>query len=144
MTTSTTHMPASAAPSVANDRRPSGKLGLIVALLSHPEGSDIAEMMQATGWQAHSVRGLLAGAVKKRLGYALTSEKLDGVRHYRIPAQAAGAPMPSIEVQPVSKPQPEAEDAPDLAPQAEPKNYKPQRSKTPQVSKFRARRKAAA
>ena len=43
------------------------------------------EMMQATNWQQHSVRGFLAGTVKKKLGFSLTSAKPDdGVRRYRI------------------------------------------------------------
>ena len=41
-------------------------------------------MMQATGWQQHSVRGFLAGVVRKRLKLKLTSKKLDGNRVYRI------------------------------------------------------------
>lgn len=41
-------------------------------------------MMQATGWQQHSVRGFLAGVVRKRLKLKLTSKKLDGNRIYQI------------------------------------------------------------
>jgi hypothetical protein len=42
-------------------------------------------MMQATNWQQHSVRGFLAGTVKKKLGFTLTSSKPAGdVRRYRI------------------------------------------------------------
>ena len=42
-------------------------------------------MMQATDWQQHSVRGFLAGTVKKKLGFALTTSKTAGdVRRYRI------------------------------------------------------------
>jgi hypothetical protein len=45
-------------------------------------------MMQATNWQQHSVRGFLAGTVKKRLGLPLTSSKSDGeTRRYRIAAR---------------------------------------------------------
>lgn len=54
-------------------------------LLSRPEGASIEELQAATGWQQHSVRGLLAGAVKKKLGLTLLSEKPDGEpRRYRI------------------------------------------------------------
>ena len=54
-------------------------------LLSRPEGASIEEMMQATEWQQHSVRGFLAGTVKKKLGFSLSSLKPDGgVRRYRI------------------------------------------------------------
>ena len=54
-------------------------------LLSWEEGATIEELQAATGWQQHSVRGFLAGAVKKKLGLALLSEKPDaGPRRYRI------------------------------------------------------------
>jgi hypothetical protein len=54
-------------------------------LLGHPEGATIEELQAATGWQQHSVRGFLAGAVKKKLGFTLLSEKPDaGPRRYRI------------------------------------------------------------
>jgi hypothetical protein len=57
----------------------------ILSLLSQPAGASIQEMMQATNWQQHSVRGFLAGTVKKKLGFALTSSKPDdGVRRYHI------------------------------------------------------------
>ena len=57
----------------------------VLTLLSRPDGASIAEMMQATNWQQHSVRGLLAGTVKKKLGFLLTSSKPgDGVRRYHI------------------------------------------------------------
>jgi hypothetical protein len=54
-------------------------------LLNRPEGTTVEELQAATGWQQHSVRGFLAGAVKKKLGLTLLSEKPDaGPRHYRI------------------------------------------------------------
>ena len=57
----------------------------LLTLLSRPEGASIEDMMQATKWQQHSVRGFLAGTVKKKLGFPLTSSKLNGdVRRYRI------------------------------------------------------------
>jgi hypothetical protein len=47
-------------------------------------------MMQATDWQQHSVRGFLAGTVKKKLGFSLTSLKPDGgVRRYHIETRRA-------------------------------------------------------
>jgi hypothetical protein len=56
-----------------------------MSLLSQPEGASIEEMMQATDWQQHSVRGFLAGTVKRKLGFSLTSLKPNGsVRRYRI------------------------------------------------------------
>jgi hypothetical protein len=54
-------------------------------LLSRREGATIEELQAATGWQQHSVRGFLAGAVKKKLGLTLLSEKPDAEpRRYRI------------------------------------------------------------
>ena len=57
----------------------------VLTLLSQPGGASIEEVMQATDWQQHSVRGFLAGMVKKKLGLTLTSSKTIGeVRRYRI------------------------------------------------------------
>ena len=57
----------------------------VLSLLSQPEGASIEEMMQATDWQQHGVRGFLAGTVKRKLGFPLISSKSnDGVRRYRI------------------------------------------------------------
>jgi Protein of unknown function (DUF3489) len=54
-------------------------------LLYRAEGATVEELEAATGWQQHSVRGFLAGAVKKKLGLMLLSEKPDaGPRRYRI------------------------------------------------------------
>lgn len=57
----------------------------ILTLLSRRQGATIPEMMQETDWQQHSVRGFLAGTVKKKLGFTLTSKKAEGeLRRYRI------------------------------------------------------------
>ena len=57
----------------------------MLALLSQPKGASIAEMMQATNWQQHSVRGFLAGTVSKKLGFTVKSDKAEGdVRRYHI------------------------------------------------------------
>jgi hypothetical protein len=61
-----------------------GKVGLLVDLMRRPEGAEIEEMMAATGWQAHSVRGAISGSVKKALGLTVTSVKEVDVRVYRI------------------------------------------------------------
>ena len=61
------------------------KQALLLQLVSRPEGASVEDLMQATGWQQHSVRGFLAGTVKKKMGLALTSSKAEGeVRQYRI------------------------------------------------------------
>jgi hypothetical protein len=60
------------------------KQSRVLALLRSPAGATITAMMQVTGWQQHSVRGFLAGVVRKRLKLGLISKKLDGNRVYRI------------------------------------------------------------
>lgn len=64
-----------------------------LSLLRRAEGSTIATIMKATGWQKHSVHGFLAGVVRKKLGLNLKSADVDGKRIYRIvagkPAKAA-------------------------------------------------------
>jgi hypothetical protein len=56
----------------------------IVALLQRPEGATMDALVKETEWQKHSVRGFLAGTVRKKLKLPLLSEKIDGVRSYRI------------------------------------------------------------
>lgn len=61
------------------------KQELVLTLLRMPKGASAQELMTATGWQIHSVRGFLAGTVKKKLGFDLTSAKADGEeRRYRV------------------------------------------------------------
>jgi len=59
------------------------KLQTMIDLLSRPHGASVEDLMAATGWQAHSVRGAIAGALKKK-GIAVTSKKVDGRRSYHI------------------------------------------------------------
>ncbi len=61
-----------------------------MALLRRTKGASVAEMQKAMGWQEHSVRGFLAGTVKKMPGVILVSEKGNaGPRRYRIEADGA-------------------------------------------------------
>jgi hypothetical protein len=62
----------------------------VLAMLQSSTGATIAAMMQATGWQQHSVRGFLAGVVRKRLKLTLTSNKVDGKRVYQIASGERG------------------------------------------------------
>jgi Protein of unknown function (DUF3489) len=65
--------------------RPGTKLALLLDLLRRKGGATIAEVMKATDWQPHSVRGAISGALKKKLGLAVASDKVDGRgRVYRI------------------------------------------------------------
>jgi len=60
------------------------KQALAIAMLRSADGASIPALMEATGWQQHSVRGFMAGVVRKRLGLLLDSSKVDGCRVYRI------------------------------------------------------------
>ena len=59
------------------------KLETLISLLSAKTGANMAEMIAATGWQAHSVRGALAGQLRKK-GHATQSLVTDGVRRWKI------------------------------------------------------------
>ena len=66
------------------------KQSRVIAMLQSPTGASIAGMMQATGWQQHSVRGFLAGVVRNRLKLKLESKKVDGTRVYRVAGGETG------------------------------------------------------
>jgi hypothetical protein len=75
---------AKSAPAAAPSR-PGSKAAAIIALLKAKRGATIPEMMDATGWQAHSVRGFIAGSLRKRHGREVTWQKRDGEdRRYRL------------------------------------------------------------
>ena len=61
----------------------------VVEALCRPEGATIAEIMEMTGWQEHSARGFISGAVKKKLGLTVERITEDGRISYRIPSVPA-------------------------------------------------------
>ena len=67
------------------------KQDAVLKLLRRPQGASVDEIVEATDWQTHSVRGFFAGALKKRLGLDVVSEKdaKTGVRHYHVAALKA-------------------------------------------------------
>ena len=79
--------PAEQAAGVSADDTPGPKLAsirqgtkqaLLIEMLQRPEGASIAEIVAATGWQAHSARGLISGGLRKKLGLQITTAKEEG------------------------------------------------------------------
>ena len=60
------------------------KLVLVVEMLRTKRGVSADEIAKATGWQRHTVRGAIAGAIKRKLGLKVVTEDRDGIRIYRI------------------------------------------------------------
>jgi len=77
-------VPARAVSGALAKSRTGTKHAQVVAMLRDRTGTTIAALMAATGWQQHSVRGFLAGVVRKKLGLNLVSEPNEGGRVYRI------------------------------------------------------------
>jgi Protein of unknown function (DUF3489) len=81
----------SSTSSVRNQKTdPGSKQSRVIAMLQSPAGATIVAMMKATGWQQHSVRGFLAGVVRKRLKLKLGSKKVDDQRVYQITSASSG------------------------------------------------------
>lgn len=77
-------LPAAQKSSPVVTKRRNTKIAAVVALLRRPEGASLETICGATDWQPHSVRGAIAGAIKKKMGLSVSSVKSDGVRTYRI------------------------------------------------------------
>lgn len=89
-----TNNEAKAAKSTAEEASPpaapraASKASMLIALLKREGGATLEDMMGATGWQKHSVRGFMAGALKKQRGLAVSSEKTGTGRVYRLAPEA--------------------------------------------------------
>ena len=70
-------VPQPAAPAASKQQ-------ILISLLKRPKGAAIEELMEATGWQRHSVHGTMSGVLKKRLGLPLITEYGERGRTYRI------------------------------------------------------------
>ena len=68
------------------------KQARVIEMLQSSTGMTIAAMMKETGWQQHSVRGFLAGVVRKKLKLKLNSNKIDGTRVYRVDGADSATP----------------------------------------------------
>lgn len=60
------------------------KIDRVIEMMRSKAGASIEQLSKATGWQSHSVRGAISGAIKKKLGLNVTSERVNGTRFYRI------------------------------------------------------------
>ncbi len=77
---------ANPAPKARTPRKGT-KQSTLIAMLRAPDGATIEEIVAATNWARHTVRGAMSGALKKKLGLTITSEKVDGRgRTYKLPA----------------------------------------------------------
>jgi hypothetical protein len=73
-------------PIAKNKVRRESKQITLIELLTRSGGATINEMAKAIGWQLHSIRGMMSGVLKKRLGLSIASEKEERGRVYRIAA----------------------------------------------------------
>jgi hypothetical protein len=73
------------------------KQAQIIALLQRPEGASISEIVEVTGWLAHTARGVISGALKKRLGLPVGSEKIQGRGTvYSLPGDGSAPSSPPL------------------------------------------------
>jgi Protein of unknown function (DUF3489) len=82
-------------PAITDPEKKEGadsKQARVIEMLQSPTGMTIAAMMKETGWQQHSVRGFLAGVVRKKLKLKLNSKKIDGSRVYRVDGADSAKP----------------------------------------------------
>ena len=71
--------------------RDTSKQAQVIAMLKRPEGATIAQIVKATGWQTHTVRGTFAGSIKKKLGLSISSTKAQGAERVYYITNATGA-----------------------------------------------------
>ncbi|WP_347269106.1 DUF3489 domain-containing protein [Paracoccus sp. (in: a-proteobacteria)] len=79
--------PTGADVAPAPKTRAGTKQAQLIAMLRRPEGATIAQIVEATNWLPHTARGFFAGALKKKLGLIVTSEKIEGTRVYRLASE---------------------------------------------------------
>jgi Protein of unknown function (DUF3489) len=85
--TAFTQLPVAPEPAGSADPPPRSKQAQVIGLLQRPQGATVDEIAAVMGWQRHTVRGLISGALKKKLGLPVISEKTERGRLYRIPGE---------------------------------------------------------
>ena len=84
-------------PEPQSDAKRPSKQDAVIAMLRRPEGATVDEVVGATGWQRHTVRGVFSGTLKKKLGLTLASAKEERGRDYRVAEPASiGHRQPTI------------------------------------------------
>ena len=82
-------LPAPTEPDKAAQPPSTTKQARLIEMLTRPGAATLTELVEATGWQAHSVRGAISGTLKKKLGHTVTTEMVEGRgRVYRISGKA--------------------------------------------------------
>ena len=76
-------------PEPEGDAKRPSKQDAVIAMLRRPEGSTVDEVVNATGWQRHTVRGVFSGTLKKKLGFTIASTNEERGRVYRIAEPAS-------------------------------------------------------
>jgi len=69
---------------IARPGRLGSKSSIILQLLNRENGATVAELAAAAKWQEHSVRGFMSGTLKKKRGFEVTSQIINGTRHYSV------------------------------------------------------------
>jgi Protein of unknown function (DUF3489) len=73
----------------ARARFEGSKLGRLVAMLCRPEGATVEQIAAETGWQHHSIRGAISGALKKKMGLTVTTERVREVGPEKVGAKGS-------------------------------------------------------
>jgi len=81
---------APAAPMTPAAAPREGRGAVMIRLMQAEAGATAKELADAVGWQVHSVRGFIAGSLKKRTDLALVTSRTDGTTRYRVTTAAGG------------------------------------------------------
>ncbi len=69
---------------VTQRQRPKTKQAKLIAMLQRPEGATLDQIVEATGWRRHTIRGAISGTLRKKLGLTIVSQRIESKTLYRI------------------------------------------------------------